>query len=386
MPSKLALWHVIAMAAVLVIALKEILPSPYHPDRTPKMNDIPPRIAALFEKTRPVCFGRFMIDIPEKARLIWGPARLSYDLNVYPDGGPVLGAQIKAAVDKITSEQHRTEPSMLIGVFDSVNPDSKIVVGYSHSYNDGYADYYSYIRLGKTAFVQKIIEEGLIILDKSAQYGYRDDKMAYKETVEDLRDLARRLRLRAENEAPLEPGVCIQEGFVSAGLEFKELELISVGFRFPEYPDVSLSVQTWSTDEPNEEDTLEAYLERGRKRAGALGLSELYKLIRTIRKGDRVIGPWEGAEVLGRMPGQEGGPSTHEFVFMSKGVGNDYIRPSITLRFYTGVKENEKASVSPSLDNDEAVALWDKLTSTIRARPTAEKAAEEKATEEKAPW
>ncbi|MCL1861383.1 MAG: T6SS immunity protein Tli4 family protein, partial [Proteobacteria bacterium] len=55
------------------------------------------------------------------------------------------------------------------------------------------------------------------------------------------------------------------------------------------------------------------------------------------------------------------------------GVGKDLLRPAVTLKLYTGVVENTRASVQPSLTDDEAIAMWDKLTSTIRVRPVKEK-------------
>ena len=335
------------------------------------MNDIPPKIATLFGKTKPACFGRFMIDLPETAEVIWGPLLIPYSMYVYPGAGGAVRAQIKDKVNEITREKHNDEPSMLIGVFDSVNPDSKIVVGYKHTFSDAFAQYYSYIRLGKTAFVQEIPEAGLFIEDKSAPRGERKDKTAYKKDLAELLDIASRLRLRPEDEIPDEQGVCINSGFLSADLKF-DTEQISVGFHFPEYPDVSFSVSTANRDVPNADETLEATLARGAKKAGLLGLGELYAKIRRLREGKRIIALWEGGEALGRMPGQDGGPSVHEFLFRMQGVGNDMLRPYVAINMYTGVRENQKATVEPSLTDDEAVALWDKLTSSIRVRPVGE--------------
>jgi hypothetical protein len=384
MVTKKRLWQIVLVSLALFGAAKVMQPPPYHPDRTPKMNDIPPRIAALFEKTRPICFGRFMIDVPERALVVWGPTMLPDDFVVYPGDAPKIRAEIQARVNEITNKgPHKTEPSMLVGVFDSVNPESKIVVGYADYAGTGSADFYSYIRLGQTLFLNYGLGAGLTVPDTSDLYGFRSDKMAYKEIVEEYRDFARRLRLRAEDDAPEEPGVCIREGFISTGLDYKETELVSVGFRFPEYPDVTVSIMTRSTDDPNEDETLDAYLARGLKRAQALDMSELYRKIRTLRKGDRAMGPWTGGEVMGRMPGRDGGPSVHEFIFKTAGTGKDYTRPVTTVQLHTGVQENEKASVRPSLTDDEAVALWDKLTTTIRVRPVREAPASNQAEEAK---
>jgi hypothetical protein len=100
----------------------------------------------------------------------------------------------------------------------------------------------------------------------------------------------------------------------------------------------------------------------------------LYAKIRSLRQGERVIGPWEGGEALGRKPGVDGGPSVHEFLFRSKGVGKDLLRPRVNINLYTGVNDDEDSdkTLKPSLSDDETVALWDKLTSSIRARPVKE--------------
>jgi hypothetical protein len=60
-----------------------------------------------------------------------------------------------------------------------------------------------------------------------------------------------------------------------------------------------------------------------------------------------------------------------------KGVASDMLRPYVAINLHSGVKDNEKVGQPPSLNDDEAVALWDKLTSSIRVRPTVDTAAPE---------
>jgi len=60
-------------------------------------------------------------------------------------------------------------------------------------------------------------------------------------------------------------------------------------------------------------------------------------------------------------------------MFIAPGVANDMLRPYVKINFYTGVEENSRGQVQPSLTDNEAVAMWDKLTTTIRVRPTKEK-------------
>jgi hypothetical protein len=259
---------------------------------------------------------------------------------------------------------------MLIGVFDSVNEDSKIVVGYKDTSYNNFVRLHSYIRLDKIAFVQSIPSSGMGFTDTDGKR--KTDKNAYKKDVEELLSIARRLRLRDENEIPDEPGICIEEGFIASPLDF-DSERIAIGFRFPELPDVSLAVHTISMEHPSEDSTLEAALKAGREEANEEGWGALFKRIKTLRKQDRTIGKWEGAEALSRLPSKDGSPETHDFMFIAPGFGKDLLRPFVKIMFYTGVKENARGQVQPSLTDEEAVALWDKLTSTIRVRPTKDK-------------
>jgi len=57
-------------------------------DRTAKeegvttMAELTPRSKALFEKTKIICFGRFLIDVPESTEVLWGGSMLPLDVNI----------------------------------------------------------------------------------------------------------------------------------------------------------------------------------------------------------------------------------------------------------------------------------------------------------------
>lgn len=40
--------------------------------KTPNMTALTPRLQTVFEKTKTVCFGRFMVDVPASATVAWG--------------------------------------------------------------------------------------------------------------------------------------------------------------------------------------------------------------------------------------------------------------------------------------------------------------------------
>jgi hypothetical protein len=82
------------------------------------------------------------------------------------------------------------------------------------------------------------------------------------------------------------------------------------------------------------------------------------------------LGNWKGFEALARKPAQGNNTDSHQFAFVSLGAVNDPLQPSLDVQFDTGVKDDQTASVKPSITDEEAVALWDKLIGSIRVRPT----------------
>jgi hypothetical protein len=358
------------IAAIAFLAGCNPSDSKYNADRTPKMNQPLPKIDRLFAETKPVCFGRFLIDVPKTAQVVWGPTHVGWEIVSYPDQGHMIPAQIQDKVKEIEKIKHLEEPSTLIGVFDGPNAQSKIIVGYKSRHDTGLVQLHSYIRLGKHAFVQRAPNA---VLGRN-QAGVVN-KTGYQKYVANLQDTARRLRLREENEIPTEPGVCIEAGFVADGDKY---ESTSIGFRFPEFPDVSFSLWIHKTDRPNPDESLEVALKDAQKSAEEGGEGRWYSSIKTLRQGVRRMGDWDGSEKLARIPPppkEKGHPWAHEFAYKSIGVANDSFRPYVDMEMSTGVEENEKGAVEPSLKDNEAEALWDKLTTSIRARPTGDSAA-----------
>ncbi len=351
------------LAASLLLAACQPLDTGYNADRTPRMKPNP-KIDKLFVQTKPVCFGRFLIDVPATAQVVWGTTDIGPTISSYPGEGAKIPAEIRDKTKEIESIKHLEEPSTLIGTFDGPNPQSKIVVGYRSRHDSGLIQLHSFIRLGKHAFVQSAPTAPLHDLP-----GGGIDKTSYTKWLTKMQGVARRLRVREESEIPEESGVCIDSGFVNDGDDFKS-ELVSIGFRFPEYPDVSFSIQTQKTDRLDETNSMEWALKSGEAHARASGKMSWFAGIKRLREGARRMGDWTGGELLMRVPPEEsGGSSVHEFLFRSVGVVKDPLRPIIDMSFSSGVDGNDKGVNEPSLSNEEAVALWDRLTSTIRARP-----------------
>jgi hypothetical protein len=317
------------------------------------MTALSPRLQPLFAETKTVCFGQFVVDVPASATVVYGPTDVGYPIEYFPGEGAKVEQRVAEQLQEVEkdriflSKDDIAEFSLFGKVIDGAVSGQKLVFG---TKDQAMYSIDSFIPLGNDLFVQHA--SGVISKDDS---------------INSLNTVAKLLRLRPENEVPTEPGACIEGGFVAWRPQF---ENISLGVRLKEFPDVHFSVrvsknQKWLV----ESSALEPRLKAAEKDGGSW-----YSRIKFFRRGPRELGNWKGSEALARIPAQENTVEAHEFAFVSLGAVNDSLQPSLDIKLDTGVKDDQTASVKPSVTDEEAVALWDKLTSSLRVRPTGDSA------------
>lgn len=319
------------------------------------MITLSPRLQQIFASTKAVCFGRFMIDIPATAMVVFGRMTIDFEVDHFSGEAGMIDKRITQQVLKLEKEQYlykdMKKPGSLYGqVLRDGIPGQKSFVGAG---DDSYR-LTSYIPMGADLFV---FESNSL-----------PDTDAVKNRIAKAGSFARQLRARAEGDIPAVPGICLEGGFIDLNPTF---ENISMGVRLAEYPDVHLSISTIKNrDEPEEYDKLEFRLQTAQRNAIEEGKGELYKRIKFFRRAPRQMGDWSGEEALARMPVEKGKFATHQFQFYAMGAANDVLRPAADVQLDTGVSGNATKAQPPSVTDDEAVALWDRLTGSIRARPT----------------
>jgi hypothetical protein len=139
--------------------------------------------------------------------------------------------------------------------------------------------------------------------------------------------------------------------------------------RLKEFQDVHLSVDMHKNLERLRKDNSPTLLRKqAKENAEADGFGAVFTRTKILRQHARQLSTWEGEELALRTPAYKDDKSVHEFRFHSTGAVNDPLRPELDIRLDTGVKHNSKGKVDPSLTDEEALMLWDKLISTIRVR------------------
>jgi hypothetical protein len=117
-------------------------------------------------------------------------------------------------------------------------------------------------------------------------------------------------------------------------------------------------------------DAIEPRLAQAEEEAKRSGAGGWFSRIKVFRRGPRQVGQWTGFEVLVRKPAQEREGESHEFAFLSQGEPKDPLLPVLDVQLNTGVEGNQIGAKRPSVTDEEAIAIWDRLIGTIRVRPT----------------
>lgn len=348
----------LAVVAISLVALVTLFGNSrsytYKETAVPAPVKLSPRLQTLFEKTKILCFGRYAIEVPEEAQLVWGSAS-------FPSTVEIVSGDIKKAKDhadkriKKVKWEHDTAEITYVGP-GPINDSWQVrYFGNEYAKEDNSLFFYTYVNKGDLTFVvgdaiEKGESEGTVINRQLAK--------------------ANSFRLRAAEEVPAEPGFCIERGFMS-GDQYDDQEIVSAGIYVPSLPDVTFSVGSnkdayadykKAEFEQMKRDEL-SLLSRIRNAQKAQGV--LYPKRDVLREGKRDVQHWKGEESLILRP-----DGTHDFEWAFVGTPTDVANPSeFHAVMFTKVANNMVgAAKKASVTDDEAVALWDKLLSGLKFR------------------
>lgn len=326
----------------------------------PNMNDLENRLLPITENMRPICVGRFIIDVPKTAEIAFGPVRLPVEIWRHEGEGKDFESAVRKSIAESESKRWlaygalREDGSLVGKVMEGVSPNQKIVFGVGRA-EGAYYNVQSLVKLGADLYVQ--------------EYQAYGEGKNYLKAVNDAREIAKRLRQRQEDEIPGDPGVCIDGAFLADPEHRYMVEAVSIGIRLKEFADVHISIQMTKKDIYIASDSLEPRLKAAEHDAIAQGKGSWYSRIKVLNKGQRRVGNWDGFEVGARIPAQEGGGEHHEFAFLSHGEPKNPMLPVLDIQLHTGVMDNVIGGVKPSITDAEAIYLWDKVLGSIRPRP-----------------
>ena len=340
----------IIVAAGLYLALRHP-PYSYKDTDVPTQTEMSPRLKKLFTKTKSVCFGRYVLDVPEEALLILGYQEMPAKIVTHENA---------AGKEKDLVEAFRKETLI-------EDPEAEFTPLLAGPVPNSFLQRYF-----ASPYLKSVGGEGIINFVPAGNHVFEfgwgsGDEESADQIIRKSADIARNLRARDNAEVPKGPGVCIDLGFITETSGTFQ-EIFSAGVHFPSLPDVSFSVMSnknASTDGPNGVGIIERHEAAMRDQGVIFPInSELTRL----RIGKHVVNGWNGEEVLLRHNGKDGA-MIHEFMWEAIGKTGDLHHPAnVDINFDTGVAANTKYATRGSLTDDEAVAFWDKLLSSLRFR------------------
>ena len=319
----------------------------------PDVQLLPARVRSLFEKTKPICFSRFLMEVPATATVVYGPAEVDTPIEYFKGQSSKIGEHVASRLVEVESEREFLlkddvpKLPMFGKVIDGKVPGQKIIFGSRNQI--GYT-IYSFVPVGNDLFIQHL-----------------NSVLPQYDRVATMNAVAANLHQRAEGKVPLGIGTCIDGAFVPLEQKY---ERVTVGIRIAEFPDVHFSVEVHKNqDRLAESGRLELMRDQAREEATNRGLGSVFARIKILRREPRQLGDWNGLEIATRTPANGDDTEAHEFRFQSLGTINDALQPLLDVRSDSGVYNNRRSSVKPSISDEEAIALWDVLTKSIRIRP-----------------
>jgi hypothetical protein len=326
----------------------------YKENAVPAPVKLSPRLQALFEKTKILCFGRYAIEVPQEAELVPGSFSFSSDIEIL--AGNLEDAR-RLADEKIKKLKWEEDTAEITyngpGPIDESWQIRYFQDKYKKERNDVFFDTY----ISKGGFI--------FALGDATEKGETESTVIARQLAQ-----AKSLRLRAAEEVPTEPGFCIDHGFMP-GDQYGDQETATAGIYLPSLPDVTFSVSSNKDayadfDKAEFEQTERDKLSLLARIKGAQTIQgALYPKRHVLREGKRDVQHWKGEESLIRRP-----DGVHDFEWALVGTPRDVANPSeFGATMFTKVEDNMVgAAKKASLSDDEAVALWDKLLSGLKFR------------------
>jgi hypothetical protein len=318
-------------------------------------------VARMTEKMKTVCIGRFLVDMPQETRLeLSNPSIDGFKLSAFDETTEQFQARAAARETEIKAKPGRLVGKSSLESVREVKTDGGLVgkiFVHSRTVTEGTAA--KGLELERYHFenvaVEAMVHGGGISVDIGADK-YDPD------LVDKLPRLIAQLVPNPQNKIPAEPGFCIDRAYLRDPLHARQGERIMMFARLPSHPDVEFTLLLLAGTKPGEK----GLLERNAESNGRLSAAEKLR-VSQLRAARRIIGGLRGDEVVERFD-EENDSIVYSFWWEVSGTAEDVMNPHLSFTMDTG--KSNSGPVPSSLSQEAAIALWDKISSSIRLRPT----------------
>lgn len=314
-------------------------------------------VARMTQKMKPVCVGRFLIDMPEEAQVEVGQVRIhGFNIAAYGESPEEFQKRLSDRETQIKAKPDRLGGNKNLESSTEVNTDSGVVgkiFVHSRTVTEGTAanglelEHYRY----EGVAVEALVHGAGISIDLVAD-DYHPDR------IDNLSRLVAQLVPSPENKIPAESGFCIDRAYFREPLTADQAEQITLFAGLPSHPDVDFVLILAAGLKPDEQGLLE--------RAGAteerFSLAERMRMSK-LRAAPREISGLPGEELV-ELFVEENDARVHNFWWEVNGTEDNVLIPHFVFQMNTG--KSNSGPVPSSLSDGVALGLWDKITSSIR--------------------
>jgi hypothetical protein len=314
-------------------------------------------VARMTQDMKTVCIGRFLIDLPQETRLeLRGPRIDGFDISSFdePEADFLnrLGqreARLRTAPDQLGGNRNL---EMVREVKTDNGVIGKIFV-HGRTVREGTRS--RGLELERYRFEHVAVEA--LVHGKGMSFDLSAGKYD-PDLIENLPKLVAKLVPNPDNLVPKEPGYCVHRAWFQDPLRADQLEQIMMHAQLPDNPDIELMAVLAAGLTPDKQSLLErhAHTEAGLE-------PDAKKRVLNLRAAPRTIGDITGDEIVTRVV-EINDSIGYSFWWEVAGTEDNVLVPHFVFKITTG--EGNNGPVPSSLSQDAAIALWDKISSSIR--------------------
>ncbi|MDN4035489.1 T6SS immunity protein Tli4 family protein [Massilia sp. YIM B02443] len=319
------------------------------------------KVARLTDPMRPVCVGRYVIDLPDKMKVTYRSVFLNgFWISNRRESESAFHARVAQREAQINAEQNT---SGLASMEKVSTVDTNGFTGKTFIFGRKFGYYFEgplrvdYSNVAAEAYVHSQGISFNIITD-----GYDPDQ------VHGIHEVIARLRLIEPGTLPTTPGFCLGPAMFIDPIPADWTEGVGVYAGFPEHPDLALSFYTRAGLINTNGDP--GRLARHQRVYDEMPLWRK-ALTRRIRLGARAINGVQGEEVI-QVKGGAGHTHVYFFDWERLADPQDVMQPQMHLEISTGHRRDGRRKPAPSFLGEPALLdLWHTISSSVRVRPTA---------------
>jgi hypothetical protein len=318
-------------------------------------------VSRMTQKMKTVCIGRFLIDMPdETGHELRGPRIDGFDISSSDESEADFRARLAQREARLRATPDRLGGNRNVESATEVKTENGVVgkiFVHGRTIREGTRargmelERYRFENVATEAMVHG---QGMSFYLSANKYD--------PDQLQNLPGLVAKLVPNPRNQVPTEPGYCIDRAWFRDPLTADQGEELTMSAQLPSHPDIEFLILMAAGNKPNEQSLLE------RSAVVDAKLSIFDKThVSNLRESPRTIGGINGDELVTRFS-EKNDARVFTFWWEVNGTVDNVLIPHFSFTMETG--KGRDGPVPSSLSEDAAMALWDKISSSIRLRPS----------------